>query len=73
MSQAKAVKSQPSEAIIVLLGLFALLGGCDYAPRSDLAAIRQELTEVKTKLSELEVHLRDLQGKVGSANARGDH
>jgi hypothetical protein len=58
MIQAKAAKKQPGEAIIVLLGLLALLGGCDYAPRSDLAAIRQELSEIKAKLSEVEVQLR---------------
>ncbi len=58
MTRAKAATTRPSEAIIVLVGLLGLLSACDYAPKSDIAALRQELSGIKAKLSEIEVQLR---------------
>lgn len=41
----------------VLFALVVLLGGCDFAPSSDIAELRRELGETKAKLSELELKL----------------
>jgi hypothetical protein len=51
-------KRRPVGSGVIFFGLlFLLVGGCDFAPRSDIAELRQELSEAKAKLSELELKL----------------